>query len=176
VSEHDVDGQRPEVGPYERRHGPHERRFHAAISGVLEFALACLLVALIVAGVSITFALTNRVNIEDLEQVQADLVEAQNDQQEGRRVGIAGICSIEKALIEEGSNVILKGRGGGRKAREAAHSYKVNVVMRARSEARKLGVGDLPELDANGTIDCRGFAKRTKADKASRAVASPTPG
>jgi hypothetical protein len=138
--------------------------------------LAMLLCGCIGLGTSVYVALTNRIAIEDLEQVQEDLVTTQKDQQEGRRVGIAGICSIEKALIEEGSNVILKGRGGGRKAREAAHSYKVNVVMRARSEARKLGVGDLPELDANGTIDCRGFAKRTKADKASRAVASPTPG
>jgi hypothetical protein len=174
VSEHDVDGQRPEVGPYERRHGPHERRFHAAISGVLEFALACLLVALIVAGVSITFALTNRVNIEDLEQVQADLVEAQNDQQEGRRVGIAGICSIEKALIEEGAWVIAG--SNGKRADRLAVRYKRRVVANARRSARELGVGDLPELGLNGTIDCRGFAKRTKADKASRAVATPTPG
>jgi sulfate adenylyltransferase subunit 1 (EFTu-like GTPase family) len=161
--------------PPERRYGVSDRRHEAKGSGVLEFALACLLVALVVAGNSLTFALTNRVDISDLEEVQNDLLETQQAQQEGRRVGIAGICSVEKALIEEGAVVILQGRGNNKRSRNAALSYKINVVMRARREARALGVGDLPELGADGTIDCRAFAKRTKADKSARAKATPTP-
>jgi hypothetical protein len=138
----------------DRRKGVSDRRRG---SGVLEFALACLLIALIVAGISITFALTNRVDITDLEQVQAD-------QQEGRRVGIAAICSVEKALIDEGAAVILEGRGDQPSAELAAKSYKTGVVRRAREEARDLGVGELPELnEQTGSIDCRAFARRAKA-------------
>jgi cell division protein FtsB len=142
--------------------------------GVLGFALACLCVSLLIAGVAVTFALTNRVSVSDL-QTQAEKLEATQaalekqaaETQEGRRIGIAGICSIEKALIETGGETVARHLGfshrNPRLARLADERYKSMVAQKARREARRLGAGDLPEV-VNGTIDCQAFAVRSGAE------------
>jgi hypothetical protein len=115
------------------------------VPGVLEFALAALLVSVLVAGVAVAFGFTNRVTLDEV--------------QEGRRVGTASICAVEKALIEEGASVIIQAGGS---ANDAA-AYRQGVVRRALQEADLLGV-ELPSLRADGTFDCQKFAVATKTD------------